>query len=348
MTSVFGDCQGGYWSSNHEDTPRGDDVFACKPVGQGYYSPNNDSSRYACPLGTFSNIDTATKCMECAPGTYSDQPRATECSLCSPKTYAIETRSEKCQPCSDLYYKGLASDYAIFLSAQQTGQPTDDLYCIEPLNGPIYPEPTLSPTMISTTSTDETDAPTRAPTVSPTKTTTTAATEMPSIANGQPVPTFAPTTLLTSTTTLMAWEPTVSPSLPAGPGPLQDVPVPPAGTLEQAWNTNTVSNRWLPVVCGLGLAVAMGLAVVWSSPSRKSLTDEDSGDSSSSSSHDGSTSSVFADEVASAPAYIPDLESLAPPSSTLSGVWSMSVGLCIPHDYDSEESSESFGDILST
>jgi len=355
MTTVFDDCQGGYWSSYHETTLAGEeDVLACKPVGPGYYSPNNDSVRYACPPGTFSNTDTATECMECAPGTYSDAPRATECSLCPTKTYTTETKSEKCQPCNGLYYEGLASDYAIFLSAQQTGQATDDLYCIEPLNGPVYLEPTPSPTMAPTTTTHETDTPIRAPTVSPTKiTTTTTATEMPPIATGQAVPTFAPTTFMTPTTTsVKTWEPTVSPSLPAGLAPLQDVPVPATGTPEQVWNTNSVSNIWLPIACGIGLALAMGLAVLWSSSSTspKSLTDEESGDCSSSS-HDGSTSSVFADEVASTPSYVSDVESLALPSSAVSGVWSTSVGLRFPHnDDESEESSdcESFGDILST
>ena len=119
VMSTTGDestCPGGYWRAV---TPES----TCEPVGPGFFSPDNDSKRYPCLPGSFSSKLDATKCTLCSPGTYLSEPQsATECVACPRSKYSIDAGSRTCVPCNDLYYQGLASDYAIFLSAQQTGQ----------------------------------------------------------------------------------------------------------------------------------------------------------------------------------------------------------------------------------
>lgn len=356
------DCPGGYWSSTGDETTG--QVSTCKPVGAGYRSPENDNLRHACPPGTFSDTDTATKCTACRPGRYTDHPRATECQPCPPKSYALHAGSETCESCNDLYYKGWASDYAIVLSAQQTGQPTEDLYCLEPLQGPVYPEPTPSPTVVPRPRLTETPTTRAHTTMHPTEVADTSSTTWkPTVVTEYPYDPSRVVPPVTEPTTWTTVEPTVlSPTVGgAAPGVLQDVP--PSSTGQPpSWNVPSVTTHpWLPIVGGVSIAVAMGLAIIWSFTSSSNDSDwqehdddDDDNEEFSSAPHDDrecrsnedndSTCTLFVDEVTSSPnGWFEEVAAPPQPSSTVSGIWSMSVGFGFPQDEDndSEESSSS-------
>lgn len=353
-------CPGGYYQPESDSiTPT--DISQCAPVGQGYYSPDKDASRRPCPPGTFSESNAAASCTECSAGSYSSQPQATTCGLCSEGTYAIESGSQECLPCNDMYYNGLASDYAIFLSAKQTGQEKGDLYCLEPIDGPVYGTPTpatVLPTSLPTKLPEgsQTFTPTRLPTSYTTlkpntpgpTTAATATTRAPS-----PAPSIATTVEYIAAPTL---EHSLRPSAAPQEDKIQEV-YPSTGADEPNGAANRFPDFWVSALLALALALGVGLMVLWSSPSHRQETEKEDeeeppeADARQRTTSQNSVISMFADEtMGEEDGKQPyrnwrELDSATIPSGAFSGVWSLSVGLQYPHE--ESDSSDEFSDALS-
>ena len=275
--AVLTTCQGGYYNRGN----------GCLPVGPGFYSPDNDATRYPCTPGTIAATGTATQCTACPAGTFAAQARATACIACARGSYALNPATAACVACNDLYYTGLASDYAIYLSGAQTGQAAGDLYCLEPLEGPVFAQPTQSPSTSTATTTetpmarptvspstqapcglDSDDAPptvgTQAPTAGTVLSLTVAPTSVPSSSFNDA--TWTPTTLVSSLVSS-----TAAPTTPLHTDALQDVPFNNNNNLgasnhrNDSLVTTTVSNIWLPIFLALVVATALGLVVLWAS-----------------------------------------------------------------------------------
>jgi len=166
----------------------------CVPVGPGFFSPAIDPLRYACRAGTMSDQDDAEECTPCPPGTHAPEMASQSCTYCDPGTFNHRHGSEDCSTCNDFYYKGYASDFAVLLLPDLNGSPTKDLYCLEPLTGPVN----LPPTNDDDEGEDGFESPvatTSAPTPSP----TTVISSAPTVPVSTVAPTVAPTTRTVST-----------------------------------------------------------------------------------------------------------------------------------------------------
>lgn len=282
-------CQGGYYNRGN----------GCHPVGPGFYSPDNDAARYPCTPGTIAASGTAIQCTVCPAGTFAAQARATACIACARGSYALNPAAAACVACNDLYYTGLASDYAIYLSGAQTGQAAGDLYCLEPLEGPVFAQPTQSPSTTETPTArptvsphftqapsrlDSDDAPptvvTQAPTAGTVPSLTMAPTSVPSSSFNDA--TWTPTTLVSSSSLLSS---TASPTAPLHADALQDVlfnnnDLGLSNDPDDSLVTTTVSNLWLPIFLALVVATALGLVVLWASFEAQGHDDESDDDES--------------------------------------------------------------------
>ena len=351
------DCPGGYWSSEINNEESTGEVLACVPVGEGFFSPDNDSFRYPCAPGTFSDLDSATVCQVCLPGSYADQPKSTVCKNCPRGFFSSTVGALQCQPCNDLYYDGLASDYAIVLTPQQTGQDEDDLYCLEPLEGAVYAQPTFSPTMVPTLAPSVGAEGTLAPTAGLTETETPLPTStLPESPVVTQAPTMAPSPFETLSPSILGTQEPLIPGLPNA-----EV----SGFDEGAWKSQSLSNYWLPAALAVFLAIAMGLAVIWTYPTEndapqdgQTVNDEDDPRPPESfpmpCNSRESVSNIFFDEEEephlSQSKYATtwrDVEGGHPPSGSVSEVWSLSIGFGARNGYESSEESKTSSDMLS-
>ena len=169
-------------------------VQACYPVGKGFYSPEDDILRYKCDMGTASDSTTAEQCDPCDVGSFAPLEGLSECTYCPPGSYANNPGSALCNPCNPFYYNDVGSDYAIWLTTDTNGAPTNDLYCLEPLEPIVMDDDivTIAPTA------KQTLAPTLEPSFSPSQTQTELPTEdqgpieLPTYETHLPMPSNSP------------------------------------------------------------------------------------------------------------------------------------------------------------
>ncbi|KAL3912612.1 MAG: hypothetical protein SGILL_006814 [Bacillariaceae sp.] len=160
----------------------------CVPAGFGYYSPANSNYRDLCPVGTYSDIQTATVCRDCVSGSFAFSKGTIECNLCPSGSFADTPRASHCQTCNDEYYAGEGSNAAEFWN--------DDLYCMDPSAETASPTsaPSAAPTSVAGTD-SPTDSPTSQPTSAPSSAPTPVVTSMsPTTMVDTDAPSAAPTT----------------------------------------------------------------------------------------------------------------------------------------------------------
>ena len=162
-------CSQGCW---HESgIVSSDGSRKCEPVGQGHYSPRNNNFRNACPVGTFSNIQTAEMCASCPAGTYASSVGLSECRVCPAGTYSDIPGSAYCSPCDPNYYDDEGANsiqvwngriFCVLLtSTMETSLPSMDptkKTTLAPTNPPAT-NPTVAPTTRPTTATAPTGIP---------------------------------------------------------------------------------------------------------------------------------------------------------------------------------------------
>jgi hypothetical protein len=348
MSASNNTCPGGYW--RRSSNPSSD----CAPAGEGFFSPDDNDSRYPCPPGSFAADVTTAICTDCPPGSFSAEAQAVTCQYCPSASYAEEAASQECVRCNDLYYAGLASDYAILLSGQQTGLLQGDLFCIEPLVGPIYSKtPTASPSLPNTPiPSSKAPTPTMAPTgVKPDPSVTKRPTDSPTM-----IPAIAglPTTLPTNVVTKSLAPSVFSAIQGADTGGQAD---------DNTWHLQYESNFWLPILLSLTLTIAVIVKIWWSSQEarekeeqvQEAARNEPESPRQRAPSED-SASTVFMEETPAeeicrasssrrrAGPYLPN--------GAASGIWSLSTTTGRPYDEDSissEDSGESgiFSGVLS-
>ena len=87
-TNTQSDCmEGCYFGGGTVSCGLGCVARVCLPVGQGFYSPVDDNTRYPCPPGEYSDIAEAQVCTQCPEDTYQDALGQISCTSCSPGTF---------------------------------------------------------------------------------------------------------------------------------------------------------------------------------------------------------------------------------------------------------------------
>jgi Tyrosine-protein kinase ephrin type A/B receptor-like len=123
----------------------------CSPVGAGYFSPNNDNIRYACPRGSYADQDEAEACSICDAGSISGVAFRS-CFLCPEGFYQELPGQFNCKECLPGYTGEGSNDFSYdvetnTLRCELTGVAPSSVPSASPTNVPTL-TPSTTPSIM--------------------------------------------------------------------------------------------------------------------------------------------------------------------------------------------------------